>query len=126
MWTGKELGSGAYSHVFQATSVKDGQVVAVKKIKKEKLMKHDHEALKLEVCPQDRANRVCRKYNSCVCVCECAGVREWEGIDPSRLVSRLNTSPHHPRRLLWAVTPWKLRHHRRSQHLGAAHARRVG
>ena len=46
---GKELGSGAYSHVFQATSVKDGTVVAVKKIKKDKLMKHDHDALKLEV-----------------------------------------------------------------------------
>ncbi len=46
----KELGSGAYSTVYEAVDKRSKQNVAVKRITKSNLQPHDHDALKNEVC----------------------------------------------------------------------------
>lgn len=46
---GKQLGSGAYSTVFESEHHQTGEKVAIKKITKSRLQPHDHKALKSEV-----------------------------------------------------------------------------
>lgn len=46
---GDQLGSGAYSTVFESTDSRTGEKVAIKKITKSRLQPHDHKALKSEV-----------------------------------------------------------------------------